>query len=58
MVTWVALVAVTVNVEEPPAEIVVGLALTATVGAAGGAATTVTLAVADTLPPAPLAVTV
>jgi len=32
-VTWAALVALTVNVDEPPATIAVGLAVTVTVGA-------------------------
>jgi hypothetical protein len=37
IVTWVALVAVTVNVDEPPEVIEVGLAVMLTVGAGGGA---------------------
>ena len=56
MVTEVALVALTVRVEEPPAVIVDGLAVMLTIGAAGGV--TVTVAVADLVPPAPVAVAV
>jgi hypothetical protein len=52
--TPVALAAVTVNVEDPPAVIDVGLAVMPTVGAA----VTVTVAVAVVLPPAPVAVAV
>jgi hypothetical protein len=55
----VALAAVTVNVEEPPALIDVGLAAMATVGIpGGGTGTTVTIATADAFPPAPVAVAV
>jgi hypothetical protein len=58
-VTPVALVAATVNVDELPAAIEVGLAVMLTVGAAGGpAGVTVTVAVAVILPPAPVAVAV
>jgi hypothetical protein len=53
------LAAVTVNVEEPPAVIDVGLAAMATVGIpAGAAGVTVTVATADAFPPAPVAVAV
>jgi hypothetical protein len=52
----VAFVAVTVSVEELPELTEVGLALMLTVGAAG--AITDTAAVADALPPAPVAVAV
>jgi hypothetical protein len=52
----VAFVAVTVKVDELPAVIEVGLAVIATVGA--GPAVTVTVAVADVFPPAPVAVAV
>jgi len=55
-VTCVALLAVTINVEEPPAAIDVGFATIVTVGAAP--AVTVTIAVADAVPPAPVAVAV
>ena len=51
-----ALVAVTVNVDEPPEAIEVGFAVMVTVGAAGG--TTVTVALAEVFPPAPVAVAV
>jgi hypothetical protein len=54
IVTCVALVAVTVNVDEPPVTIEVGLAAMLTVGA--GATVTVVPAVA--FPPAPVAVAV
>jgi hypothetical protein len=50
------LLAVTVNVEEPPAAIEVGLATMLTVGAV--LAVTVTVAVADADPPAPVAAAV
>jgi hypothetical protein len=53
-VTPVALVAVTVNVDDPPAVIEVGLAVMVTVGAAGGVTdATVTVAVAEAFVPAP-----
>jgi hypothetical protein len=52
----VAFVAVTVSVDELPALIEVGLAVTLTVGAAG--AVTDTAAVADAFPPGPVAVAV
>ncbi len=50
------MVAVTVNVDELPEVMEVGLAVMLTVGAAGG--TTVTTAVAETLPPVPVALAV
>ena len=56
MVTPVALVAVTVNVDEAPAAIDVGFAVMVTVGA--GLAVIVTVAVAEALPPGPVAVAV
>jgi hypothetical protein len=53
------LVAATVNVDELPAVIVVGLADNVTVGAGGGgAAVTVTVAFPDALPLVPVAVAV
>lgn len=55
-VTLVALVAVTVSVEEPPAAMEVGLAVIVTVGADDAVTDTVAVAVAD--PPAPTAVAV
>jgi hypothetical protein len=55
-VTLVALVAVTVNWEDPPMYIVGGLAVMATVGATFAA--TVIEAVAAAAPPGPLAVAV
>jgi hypothetical protein len=55
-VTPVAFVAVTVNVDELPEAIVVGLAVMPTVGA--GAGVTVTVVPADAFPPAPVAVAV
>jgi hypothetical protein len=57
IVTVVAFAAATVNVEEPPGAIEVGLAVIFTVGAEGDAAT-VTVAVAVTVPPEPVAVAV
>jgi hypothetical protein len=54
-VTPVALVAVTVSVEELPEVMDVGLAVMLTVGAA---VVTVTVAVADFFPPVPVAVAV
>ncbi len=56
MTTVVALVATTVNVDEVPAVIVVGLALIVTVGAVDAFTVTVVLAVA--VPPAPVTVIV
>jgi hypothetical protein len=58
MVTVVAFVAATVNVDEPPAAIDVGLAVMVTVGAAAAPTVTVAVAVADVLPDAPFAVAV
>jgi hypothetical protein len=57
-VTDVALVAATVNVEEPPEVIDVGLAAIVIVGAGLVTALTVTVAVEVTVPPAPVAVAV
>jgi hypothetical protein len=54
IVTWVALVATTFNVEEPPAAIDWGLAVMLTVGAG----LMVTVAEADAFPPLPLALAV
>ena len=54
-VTWVALLAVTVNVEDPPAATDAGLATMVTVGTV---AVTVTIAVAEADPPPPLAAAV
>jgi hypothetical protein len=54
MVTWVALVAVTVKVDELPVTIEVGLAVMLTVGAGA----TVTVVPAEAFPPAPVAVAV
>jgi hypothetical protein len=48
------LVAATVNVDDPPAVIEVGLAVMLTVGAAAGV--TVTVVAAEAFPPAPVAV--
>ena len=56
IVTLEAFVAVAVRVDESPAVIEVGFAVMATVGA--GLAVTVTVAVADAVPPDPLAVAV
>jgi hypothetical protein len=55
--TVVALVATTVNVDELPSTIEVGLALMVTVGFGAGVTVTVLEAV-TTAPPAPVAVTV
>jgi hypothetical protein len=55
MVTCVALVAVTVRVDDWPAFIEVGLAVMLIVGVGAGAAATVTVAVAEALPPFPVA---
>jgi hypothetical protein len=55
-VTPVAFVAVTVNVEDCPAVMDVGLAFTLTVGTVG--AVTVTVVFAEALPPDPVAVAV
>ena len=52
-VTWFAFVAVTVNVDEPPGLIDVGVAMMLTVGAAG--AITVTVVVPELFPPLPVA---
>jgi hypothetical protein len=57
-VTWVAFVAVTVNVEELPAVMDAGLALMVTVGIVTVVVPTVTEAVAVAVPPAPVAVAV
>jgi hypothetical protein len=58
-VTPVALAAATVKVDEFPETIEVGLAVMLTVGAAGGpGGVTVTVAVAEVFPPAPVAVAV
>jgi hypothetical protein len=57
-VTVVAFVADTVRVDEPPAAIEMGFAAIVTVGTGGGVATTLTVAVAVTLPPALVAVAV
>jgi hypothetical protein len=56
MVTEVALAATTVNVDEPPEVIDVGLAVTVT--AVAGFDVTVTVVVPRALPPAPVAVAV
>ena len=58
IVTVVALVAITVKVEEPPDAMDVGLAVMLTVGAGGVAGVTVTVVLAEALPPAPVAVAV
>jgi hypothetical protein len=58
IVTVVALVAATVNVDEVPELIEAGLATMVTVGTGGAAGVTVTVAVAVALPPAPVAVAV
>ena len=55
-VTWVALAAATVKVDEPPEVIEAGFALMVTVGA--GAAVTVTVVLAVALPPVPVALAV
>jgi hypothetical protein len=57
-VTLVALVAVTVKVEDPPEVIEVGLAVMLTVGAPTTAGVTVTVAAAEAFPPLPVAVAV
>jgi hypothetical protein len=54
--TWVAFTADTVSVADPPEEIEVGLAVMLIVG--GGLEVTVTVAIAETLPPVPVAVAV
>jgi hypothetical protein len=54
IVTWVALVAITVKVDELPVTIEVGLAVMATVGTGD----TVTVVPAEAFPPAPVAVAV
>jgi hypothetical protein len=58
IVTPVALVAVTVRVDELPAAMEVGFALMVTVGAEAVPVVTVTVAVAVVVPPAPVAVAV
>jgi hypothetical protein len=60
IVTPVAFVAATVNVDEPPEVIEIGLAVMLTVGRAAGVpgGVTVTVAVAVIVPPAPVAVVV
>jgi hypothetical protein len=58
IVTPVALVAVTVSVDDPPAVIEVGLAAILTVGAGLVDAPTVTVVDAEIFPPAPVAVAV
>jgi hypothetical protein len=55
-VTCVAFIAVTFNVDAPPALIEAGLAVMPTVG--GGFGVTVTVALAEVFPPAPVAVAV
>ena len=57
-VTCVALVAVTVRIDELPEVIEVGFAVMLTVGAWFAAEDTATVAVADALPPLPLAVAI
>jgi hypothetical protein len=57
-ITAFALVAVTVRVEDFPAAIEAGLAAMVTVAAEGGAPVTVTVAVPEACPPAPVAWTV
>jgi hypothetical protein len=57
-VTEVALVACTVTVEELPEAIVVGLAVTVTVGAEPVPVVTVILTLAEAVPPDPVAVAV
>jgi hypothetical protein len=57
-VTCVAFVAVTVKTDEFPETIDVGLAMMVTVGAGLEAAVTVTVAVAEAFPPAPVAAAV
>jgi hypothetical protein len=55
----VAWVAITVNMDEPPVAMELGVAVRETVGAAGGGPpVTVTMVEADVLPPAPVAVAV
>jgi hypothetical protein len=56
-VTWLAFAAITINIDEAPEEIDVGLAVMLTVGATAGG-NTVTVAVAEIFPPAPVAVAV
>jgi hypothetical protein len=58
IVTCVAFVAVTVNVEEPPAVIEAGEAEIVTVGAGFEVEVTVTVALAEEIPPAPVAAAV
>jgi hypothetical protein len=56
-VTWVAFAAITINTDDAPEAIDVGLAVMLTVGATAGGST-VTVAVAEIFPPAPVAVAV
>jgi hypothetical protein len=56
-VTWVAFAAITINSDEAPEVIEVGFAVMLTVGATAGGST-VTVAVAEIFPPAPVAVAV
>jgi hypothetical protein len=58
MVTVLALVAATVNVDDPPGAIELGLAVIVTVGDGLTAPPTVTVVVAEVFPPAPVAVAV
>jgi ABC-type methionine transport system permease subunit len=58
IVTRVAFAATTVNVDEFPETIEVGLATMVTVGAGFVAAVTVTVALAEALPPVPVAAAV
>jgi hypothetical protein len=57
-ITAFAFVAVTARVEDVPAAIEAGWAAMVTVGAGGGAPVTVTVAVPEACPPAPVAFTV
>lgn len=58
IVTWVALVAVTVRMDEAPALMALGFAMMLTVGCGAAAALTETDAVAFAEPPGPVAVAV
>ena len=58
IVTPVAFVAATVNVDDPPKATEVGVAAIVTVGAGVVDEPTVTVVVADVFPPAPVAVAV
>jgi hypothetical protein len=53
-----AWVAVTVRFDELPATIELGIAVTVAVGAAGGSDVTVTVAVAEAVPPGPVTLAV